>query len=59
MKTWFFAQQIFELIEICGALSHIHAVTGLRFFLQLLYVQEYQKDCNRIEPYHMNVNYVE
>ena len=23
-------------LEICGALSHIHAVTGLRFFLQLL-----------------------
>ena len=34
----FFLQvsQIFEPIEICGALSHIHAVTGLRFFVRLL-----------------------
>ena len=34
----FFLQvsHIFESIEICGALSHIHSVTGLRFFLRLL-----------------------
>ena len=30
--------QIFEPMEICGALSHIQAVTGLRFFLRLLQV---------------------
>ena len=34
----FFLQvsQILEPMEICGALSHIHAVTGLRSFLRLL-----------------------
>jgi len=29
--------QIFDPMEICGALSHIQAVTGLRFLLQLFH----------------------
>lgn len=35
----FFLQvsQIFDLMEICGAFSHIQAVTGLRFLLRLFH----------------------